>query len=928
MEHRSDFCSSKILFWIYFFLACAGIFQEASADLPGSFEKDVDSPWDPYSTAGVERSATCVKLKYGNCMGTNLTYSMTSLDLIPERTTQDLIEERLRLLQSLRHIPRCWAVVQPLLCSVFKPKCNNNTIELPSQEFCKKILSPCRILFNHTIWPSFIKCDNPKLFPKEGKDFSRFLPFNISGKCFKPLIATDNPLTTFEGIEGCGIPCNDPLYTADEHDQIHSFIRWGATICMVSNIFTICTFLIDWRSANKYPALVIFYINCCFLVNCFGWMLQFTVVTRESIVCQKDGTLRTQEPSGDTWLCVIVFVLIYYSSMAIMVWFVIFSYAWHIRFKATDGSSQEKITKKSTYFHMFAWSVPLFLTLTVITRAEVDGNSVTGICFVGYTNPIARSIFVLGPILVGIIIGGYFLSRGLITLISLKIQSQNFVSERAYAKIRDISFRMVFFSLLTFFVVIITMYCHIHEFQNSYQWRQSFRDYIICAITTKYDEGSNCKISSRPSVTKLQLHLLAPFLAGVLMSLWVWNSSTVDTWKRFFRRRFNPDPDEPVKLKKHKVIAQAFAKRKTFNNAGRLSISFHNSHDPVGLNFDLNSVASQDFSSTWAAALPKFVTRRDALIVGNGGSMSSYRRNSVDSEVSYSVQRVSVHSRRNSLDSQISVQIAEVKACRKRGSSVPRTKRSKQKKFAKSSSRVGPLFRRGSTTSQESHHAQILSALAAYGSSQIPNMKRRSAMADLDDSISNSKILYNKNTQILLPIFFGDQSESDNSSVNKSKTLESKSKNADDKDEHDSESEDSEADEETKMLNCEEDCGRSRSSKSGKTREAEKSKFCIQNEVPTKHFSQELDKFEAKKHKEKEVDKDVLKKSHGSDSDFSPDITRSIQSDAHGTAREMATQTSLPLDVLEMEELKQSIDEIINSRNSSSKATQMSPQLR
>lgn len=383
-----------------------------------------------------------------------------------------------------------------------------------------------------------------------------------------------------------------------------------------------------------------------------------------------------------------------------------------------------------------------------------------------------------------------------------------------------------------------------------------------------------------------------------------------------------------MKLKKHKVIAQAFAKRKTFNNAGRLSISFHNSHDPVGLNFDLNSVASQDFSSTWAAALPKFVTRRDALIVGNGGSMSSYRRNSVDSEVSYSVQRVSVHSRRNSLDSQISVQIAEVKACRKRGSSVPRTKRSKQKKFAKSSSRVGPLFRRGSTTSQESHHAQILSALAAYGSSQIPNMKRRSAMADLDDSISNSKVLYNKNAQILLPLFFGDQSESDNSSVDKSKTLESKSKNADDKDEHDSESEDSEADEETKMLNCEEDCGRSRSSKSGKTREVEKSKFCIQNEVATKHFSQELDKFEAKKHKEKEVDKDVLKKSHGSDSDFSPDITRSVQSDAQGTAREMATQTSLPLDVLEMEELKQSIDEIINSRNSSSKATQMSPQLR
>lgn len=41
--------------------------------------------------------------------------------------------------------------------------------------------------------------------------------------------------------------------------------------------------------------------------------------------------------------------------------------------------------------------------------------------------------------------------------------------------------------------------------------------------------------------------------------------------------------DAPVKLKKHKVIAQAFAKRKMLNSAGRLSISIHSTYqDPVG----------------------------------------------------------------------------------------------------------------------------------------------------------------------------------------------------------------------------------------------------------------------------------------------------------------------------------------------------------
>lgn len=56
------------------------------------------------------------------------------------------------------------------------------------------------------------------------------------------------------------------------------------------------TFLIDWKSANKYPALVIFYINGCFMVSCIGWLVQFTPGSRDVIICRKDGTLRTREP--------------------------------------------------------------------------------------------------------------------------------------------------------------------------------------------------------------------------------------------------------------------------------------------------------------------------------------------------------------------------------------------------------------------------------------------------------------------------------------------------------------------------------------------------------------------------------------------------------------------------------------------------------
>ena len=99
------------------------------------------------------------------------------------------------------------------------------------------------------------------------------------------------------------------------------------------------------------------------------------------------------------------------------------------------------------------------------------------------------------------------------------------------------------------------------------------------------------------------------------------------------------------------MIAKAYGKRKVLDQNGRISLSFQQSHtDPVGMNFNLNSVATnEDLSRTWAAALPNLVHRRDAITV--------VRSSSADSEISISRTRVSYSSRSNSVDSQVSVKI-------------------------------------------------------------------------------------------------------------------------------------------------------------------------------------------------------------------------------------------------------------------------------
>lgn len=306
-----------------------------------------------------QRPAKCQPLNYNNCMGARLPYTSTTLNLtgLP---TQEAVQETLYLYQRLRNIPKCWAVIQPFLCSLYMPKCENGKVDLPSKEMCRIMLGPCKILYKTSFFTEFMKCEDERLFPSDCKNDVHELKFNISGQCLEPLVPTDSPAWFYEGmhcihksckhhsnniyvsdIEECGLQCKDPLYTDSEHQQIHKLVAWGAGICLLFNLFTIITFMVDWRTANKYPALVIFYINCCFLVSCIGWIAQFTgPESRVDIVCKKDGTLRMSEPSaGENLSCVIVFVLVYYFLMAGMVWFVILTYAWHMSFQALGTNS-------------------------------------------------------------------------------------------------------------------------------------------------------------------------------------------------------------------------------------------------------------------------------------------------------------------------------------------------------------------------------------------------------------------------------------------------------------------------------------------------------------------------------------------------------------------------------------------------------------
>ena len=111
-----------------------------------------------------QKPSTCVPVLNNTCLGSSFGHSFTSLDLANDSFTQEDILRNLQLWEGLRIVPKCWEVVQPFICAVYLPKCENGLVELPSYDMCSITREPCRIVEIEHGWPDFVQCDETR-FP-------------------------------------------------------------------------------------------------------------------------------------------------------------------------------------------------------------------------------------------------------------------------------------------------------------------------------------------------------------------------------------------------------------------------------------------------------------------------------------------------------------------------------------------------------------------------------------------------------------------------------------------------------------------------------------------------------------------------------------------------------------------------------------------
>lgn len=187
----------------------------------------------------------------------------------------------------------------------------------------------------------------------------------------------------------CGAPC-DAMFFSDQQRWISRVWvgSWGA-VCAVSCLFTVLTFLID-PERFRYPERPIIFLSVCYLMVALayaaGWAAGDSVSCREPFPAPMQmGSLQmvstiTQGTKHE--MCTILFMVLYFFSMASSIWWVVLTLTWFLAAGLKWG--HEAIEANSQYFHLAAWAVPAIKTISILAMGKVDGEFLVIILVINY----------------------------------------------------------------------------------------------------------------------------------------------------------------------------------------------------------------------------------------------------------------------------------------------------------------------------------------------------------------------------------------------------------------------------------------------------------------------------------------------------------------------------------------------------------------
>ncbi|XP_051954368.1 frizzled-3-like isoform X3 [Xyrauchen texanus] len=485
---------------------------------------------------------TCEPITLRMCQG--LSYNTTFMPNLLNHYDQQTAALAMEPFHPMVNL-ECSTEIRPFLCSLYAPVCTEyGRVTLPCRRLCQRAKSDCYKLMDMfgVSWPEEMECNR---FPECDESYPRaidLLPNSDSTDespssvqrdygfwCPRELKINPELGYSFMGVRDCSPPCPNMYFRKDELIFARYFIGVISIVCLSATLFTFLTFLIDVRRF-RYPERPIIFYAVCYMMVSLVFFLGFLLEDRVSCNSASSGRFRasTITQGSHNKACTLLFMTLYFFTMAGSVWWVILTITWFLAAVPKWGS--EAIEKKALLFHAVAWGVPGALTITLMAMNKIEGDSLSGVCFVGLYDLMALCWFLLVPLALDVVVGVVLLLTGIAALNRVRMEIP--LEKENQDKLVKFMIRIGVFSVLYLVPLLTVIGCYLYEQSNRSVWETTWvqehcREYHIpCPLKVEQ--------KSRPDIALFLIKYLMMLVVGIPSVFWVGSKKTCFEWASFF----------------------------------------------------------------------------------------------------------------------------------------------------------------------------------------------------------------------------------------------------------------------------------------------------------------------------------------------------------------------------------------------------------
>ncbi|XP_020794626.2 frizzled-3-like [Boleophthalmus pectinirostris] len=446
----------------------------------------------------------------------------------------------------------CSSELRMFLCALYAPVCTEyGRVSLPCQGICQRAKDECSKLMEifGLTWPEDMDCsrfpDCDESYPRPEDLQSSPEPTDQSSLtvqrdygfwCPRELKIDPELGYSFMGRKDCSPPCPSMYFNLKELTFMRYFIGVISILCLSATLFTFLTFLID-VTRFRYPERPIIFYAVCYVMVSLVFFLGFLLEERVACNAASPGHFKaaTITQGSHNKVCTLFFMVLYFFTMAGSVWWVILTITWFLAAVPKWGS--EAIEKKALLFHAVAWGLPGALTVTLLALNKIEGDGISGVCFIGLYDIDTLRWFVLAPLCFNVAVGVALLLVGIVALNRVRMEIP--LEKENQTKLVKFMIRMGIFSVLYLVPLVTVICCYFYEHTYRILWETTWMEencrfyHIPCPYKVEQ--------TSHPSMVLFLVKYLMMLVVGIPSVFWVGSKKTCYEWANFLQGRRRKD---------------------------------------------------------------------------------------------------------------------------------------------------------------------------------------------------------------------------------------------------------------------------------------------------------------------------------------------------------------------------------------------------